>query len=120
MSCKNNSLDINPGDSRRNGEDGARHLPDPSPPENHDGHDPSGISRVSGQSQANYMRYGYPTAPAGRKHRPAFVPSGQEKVHHLAAPWLAHGIAQDADDLPVDTSRVGFTKSLARSGLPAR
>lgn len=87
MSCKNNSLDINPGHIPRNREEAARHLLDPSPTGKPHGHDPSGISRVSGQTQANYMGYGYPTAPAGGRHRPAFVPFRQEKFIIL----LRHG-----------------------------
>ena len=49
MSCKNNGLDINPGDSPRNLEDAARHLPDPSPPENHTATIPQGYPAYPGK-----------------------------------------------------------------------
>lgn len=119
MSCKNNSLDINPGDSPRNREDAARHLLDPSPPENRTATIPQGYPAYPGKPRQIIWGTDTPLRLRGGSTAPHSSLLDKE-VHHLAAPWLAHGIAQDPDDLPVDTSCIGSTKSLARSGLPAR
>lgn len=122
MPCKNNSLDINPGHSPRNREDAARHLLHPSPPENHTATIPQGYPAYPGKPRQIIWGTDTPLRLRGGGIAPHSSPLGKRSSSSCCAmaPWLAHGIAPDPDDLPVDTSRIGFTKSLARSGLPAR